>query len=194
MNIEVIPKCLINLPERTIKLIDSEKEINSFFDNKAYKLIEGVKEDVSYKGIAQAHMNCISYAKENNFDNVLIMEDDIAFRSNAKQYAINAFNDVPSDYDLLLGGLYNSEKLTPYNEYWNKTSEFAGLHFYVVNKKAYDKILSFKKNGHIDRYMCKANLKCYVTKKFFATQRAGFSDNVGQFKDYSYLLDKFDLL
>jgi len=196
IDLNKIKKCVINLPHRPEKLKQVKEEINSFFDNKEFQLINGVIEETPHKGIAQAHMNCISLAKSNNWDSVLIMEDDLQFRSNAKEYANKAFLDVPSDYNILLGGLYSTDKLTPYNDFWQLTSEFCGLQFYIVNSNAYDTILNFKKNMHIDRFMAspQGNLKAYVTNKFFAIQRAGHSDNVGMYKDYTDYLTKFELL
>lgn len=195
INLQKTHRCLINLPHRKDKLDSAVVEIESFFDNKDFHLINGVVEETPHKGIAQAHMNCISLAKSNNWDSVLIMEDDLQFRPNAKEYANKAFLDIPSDYNILLGGLYSTEKLTPYNEFWQETKEFCGLQFYIVNSNAYDTILNFKKNMHIDRFLAgHGNLKSYVTNKFFAIQRAGHSDNVGMYKDYTDCLTDFNLL
>lgn len=195
IDLNKINKCVINLPHRPEKLKQVKEEIDSFFDNKDFQLINGVIEETPHKGIAQAHMNCISLAKSNNWDSVLIIEDDLQFRSNAKEYTNKAFKDVPIDYNILLGGLYSTDKLTPYNEYWQETKEFCGLQFYIVNSNAYDTILNFKKNMHIDRFMVgRGELKSYVTNKFFAIQRAGISDNIGMYKDYSDYLTKFELL
>lgn len=188
-------RCLINLPHRTDKLDSAVVEIRKVFDIANFFKIDGVIEESPYLGIAQAHMNCIAFAKEAGLDRIIIMEDDIEFRQGAKEYAIEAFNNIPNDWDILLGGLYTTDKLTPYNEYWQRTNEFAGLHFYMVNSKAYDTILNFKKNMHIDRFMAgQGKLNCYVTNKFFAVQKPGHSDNVGMFRDYSDYLTKFDLL
>ncbi len=123
------------------------------------------------------------------------MEVDIEFRPGAKEYAAEAFKNLPEDWDILLGGLYSTDKLTPYNDYWSQTGEFAGLHFYIVNSKAYDTILNFNKNMHIDRFMAgQGKLKCYAANKFFAIQKPGHSDNVGMYRDYTENLKDFDLL
>lgn len=195
MNLETLPKALINLPSRKDRLIEATKEIDSFFYNKAIINIDGVIDDKPMVGIAKAHLNAIRYAKEKGYDNILIMEDDLLFRPNAKEYAINAFHNLPNDYDILLGGIYNGKK-TYHNDYWNKVGAFSGLHFYVVNHKAYDKILNnFKFNQHIDRWLVAvANLDCYVTNKFFCIQRNGYSDNAKTFCNYDYLLNESDLL
>ena len=195
MNLDEIPKCIINLPTRPERLKQTEEELAKFFKNTSYTLIEGVKTKSSKLGIAKAHMNCIEYAKNNNLPNILILEDDVIFRDNAREYADECIKNIPEDYDLLLGGLYDSLKLESVNNFWNKTERFCGLHFYIVNEKAYDKILAYNGETHIDKYMVRfAKLNSYVTKKHFAIQRVGFSDNVKRNVDYSILLERFELL
>ena len=195
INFDKIPKCIINLPNRPERLKEIEEELPKFFNNTSYTLIEGVIDKIPKLGIAKAHMNCIEYAKNNNFPNILILEDDVIFRNNAREYADECIKNIPKDYDLLLGGLYDSLKLESVNDFWNKTERFCGLHFYIVNEKAYDKILAYNGETHIDKYMVRfAKLNSYVTKKHFAIQRVGFSDNVKRNVDYSILLERFELL
>lgn len=182
---------IISLPERKEKLQNSIIELKSFTVNPGFFLIPGIIESAPYLGIAQAHMNAISISRDNEWPYTLIIEDDIQFRPGAKEYATEAFKHIPEDWDILLGGLYSTDGLTPYNEYWQLTKEFCGLQFYIVNSRVYDKILSFKKNMHIDRWMAgQGGLKCYVTNKFFAMQRPGFSDNCGVYKDYTEHLNE----
>lgn len=194
IDLDLIQQAIINLPNRPDKLdyslIEMEQFFKQLYSTKPYLkntiIINGEIESSPYLGIAQAHMNCIKYAKQNNFPYFLIMEDDIQFRPGSKEYATEAFKHLPNDWDILLGGLYSTDGLIPYNDYWQQTKEFCGLQFYIVHSRAYDKILSFKKNMHIDRFMAgRGELKCYVTNKFFAMQRPGFSDNVGMYKDYT---------
>lgn len=196
MNLNNIPKYLINLPTRTDRLQKALLQINSFYDNSRIELKNGIIDTTPLKGIAKAHLNCIMDAKDNNYPYCIIMEDDLLFRSGAKEYSQKAFNDIPSDFDILLGGIYSCSELTPYNDYWNKLAAFNGLHWYLVNAKAYDKILAFNFNQHIDRWLvATAKLNCYVTKKLFVIQEDGFSDNVGKVTTYNDThLNKFELL
>lgn len=202
INIYDIPKVVINLPERTERLQQFKDEIKKIFNDDIH-LIEGVYDRISYKGIARAHKNAIQLALDNNWKNVLIMEDDVLFQAETTKtidYINKAFKSVPDNFDVLLSGIYTSSGLKPYNEYWQQTGNFSALHFYVVNKKAYQRILDFDESQHIDQWMAKAvqhkggGLTCYVAKEFFAIQRVGFSDNVGQYMDYDYLLKKYKLL
>ncbi len=179
MNWHELNKLVINLPERTERLKQFKQEL-VYLPCSNLQIVEGIKHPLPFKGIAQAHLNCISIAKGNEWPYVLIMEDDCVFQGTVEtyDYLLNAIKDLPENWEVLLGGIYNG-KTEPFNNNWSRVGEFCGLHFYIVNSKAYDKILAWDGTQHIDRWMNLKNqrLKCYVTNKFVATQRPGFSDN-----------------
>lgn len=188
--------CVINLPERSQRLIEFKEELK-YIGSPKLEVIPGVKLHPVHRGIGQAHLNCIKYAKNNDLEYVLIMEDDCYFPAKEKtlKYFMESFNNAPPNWDVLLGGVYYSENIRPFNEHWNKIGEFCGLHFYIVNKKAYDVILGYDFYQHIDRWMNQKNrLNCYVANKFFALQKSGFSDNTGQNENYTHLLHKCSIL
>lgn len=196
LNLDKIPTCLINLEHRTERLERSMNELKNFFPKKDIITMKAIEHRKPVCGIGQSHLKCIQLAKQNNWPYVIVCEDDLKFQSiNSKKHSKLCFNNAPEDFDILLGGIYTSAKLTSYNDYWDKTGEFSGLHFYVVNSKCYDKLLSFECNEHIDRWIGKQkDLNCYVAKEFFCIQYNGFSDNVCRDMDYSYLLKRFKLL
>ena len=179
-------KYVINLPHRVERLARFKEEIKYLFDDEIH-VSSGVVKPIIYHGIADAHLAVIRKAKEANLKEVLIMEDDIYIpgKERGKEHMLKCFDNLPSDWDVLLGGVYWSKALAPYNKYWNKTLEFAALHFYVVNQKAYDKILSYDYTQHIDRWIGQSGLNCYVPSKFFAIQYDGFSDNVQKETKYN---------
>lgn len=192
MNLSDIPKIVINLPERKDRLAHIKKELSGW----EYQLMPGVVDKDPKVGIAQAHMNCILLARQSEWDNVLIIEDDMVLRKGAHEYFNKALNTLPENWDILLGGLYNCKYQIPVNEYWNRTGEFCGAHFYIANHTSYDRILSCSPRQHIDRWINQGGnkLNCFVTKKFVATQLNGFSDNIKRNVDYSKELKKFELL
>lgn len=202
LNLDTIPICVINLPIRTQRLETTKEQLNKFFGcNKEFNLIPGVQHHNPMIGIAEAHMNAIYTAKYNNWEYVIIVEDDVHFKSlRSKEYADQCMLNVPDDFEVLCSGVYTANLLQPYNQYWNSIEEFSGLHFYIVRDTAYNKILAFNKDQHIDRYLAKSTerggcgLKAYVAKEFFAIQFEGFSDNVKEKMNYDHLLSKFKVL
>lgn len=190
---------VINLPERTERIIQFTHEYHHLFNDDCIpNIINGVRDMPSFHGIAKAHMNCIHVAKGNSWENVLIMEDDlyIPAKEKARPYMESCFNKLPEDWDILLGGVYHSQFMEKENNYWNRlVGEFCALHFYVVNHRAYDKLLTWDQTNHYDRWIAKTGLKCYVPNKFFAIQHDGYSDNVNKLTDYnSTYLNKFTIL
>lgn len=197
MDLDFIPKYIINLPERTDRLRSINSELKWLFFDESYTLVDGVRSTKAKDGIAMSHLSCIKSASEMFAPYCIIIEDDCVFQAKEKtrEYVYKALENLPDDWDLLLAGVYESKRSQPFNEYWFKTNEFCGLHFYIVKNTAYEKILSFDSDSHIDRWMARdSGLNCYVSKKFFATQLNGFSDNVKKDVDYSDKLKRFELL
>jgi GR25 family glycosyltransferase involved in LPS biosynthesis len=204
INLNELPICVINLPERTQRLERTIIELNKFYDyTKEFTIVEGVRHKQPMIGIAQSHMNAVKLAKDNNWPAVLIIEDDVKFiGTNPKLYADNIFNNVPNDAQILLGGIYTGVPIKTTNYAWNEIKEFSALHFYVVLSSAYYTFLSFKEltPQHIDRALAKdksnygLGIKSYVASEFFAIQYSGFSDNQGKDMSYDHLLKKYKLL
>jgi GR25 family glycosyltransferase involved in LPS biosynthesis len=194
MDYRSLNKLVINLPSRRDRLENVQSQLNGI----EYTIIDGVIDSKPLLGIAQAHLNCIKHAKANNWSEVLIMEDDVVLRPNFEDHLNHCLYNLPTDWEVLLGGVYNKKSLIKHNDFWDKIGEFRGLHFYIVNQSAYDKILSYDPSEmqHIDAWINRhgKRLNCYVTKKFVATQKAGYSDNVKATVDYSHLIGKNQLL
>ena len=194
MDYRSLKKLVINLPER----IDRLESVKTQLKDAEFTIVHGVISDKPLLGIAKAHLNCIEYAKMHDWDKVLIMEDDVVLRPNFETYLNHCLYNAPNDWDILLGGIYNNKGIQNYNDFWDKVGEFRGLHFYIVNKNAYDKILLYppEKMQHIDAWMNRhgRGLICYVTKKYIATQSSGYSDNVKASVDYSHLINNKKLL
>ena len=191
-----INKIVINLPERTDRLEKFNQEIKYLFDDSII-VQNGVRKEPSWHGIAEAHMNCIRLAKENKWPYVLIMEDDlyIPAKDKARRYVDEAFNKLPEDWDILLGGVYHAKTAVKGNNYWNRIGEFCALHFYIVHERCYDQLLTWDGSNHYDRWIGRLGLKCYVPTRFFAIQYDGYSDNVAKVTDYNNIyLKHFEIL
>jgi hypothetical protein len=195
IDIQRVPLCLINLPERKDKLLAARGELLYFFGpDKDIHLIAGCRRKTAQEGIAAAHLKCVALAKENKWPSVVIAEDDLLFTSdNSRSYAEKCFTDVPEDFDILLSGIYHGKLNNTKELNWAKVDNFCALHFYLVNEKAYDKILKFDYSLHIDRWLG-PNLKCYVTNQFWCIQRNGWSDNVNKDVNYDSYLKPYQLV
>lgn len=186
---------VINLKERTDRLAHFKEQVKYIGVNP--RVVEGIRMNPSHKGIGQTHINCILMAQQLELDDVLIMEDDVVFQGKEKtqEHLHKCLQHAPNDWDILLGGIYMDKGRKTINEYWDEVGDFSGLHFYMVNSKAYDKILKYDFNSHIDRWMGQnRDLKKYVMRTFIATQLSGHSDNTGKKENYDNKLKKYKLL
>ena len=186
---------VINLPQRVDRYKEFVEEVK--WIQLEPKIMDGIPHREPYKGIGEAHVNCIQYAKAHSHPFIIIMEDDVVFqgKQHTYPYFIECMENSPDDWDVLLGGVYNRGATVDYNNWWEQVSTFCGLHFYIVASKAFDKLITWDGTQHFDRWMAKQNLNIFVTKKYIAHQRDGYSDNAKgytQFNDEH--LDKHRLL
>lgn len=180
-----INSILINLPKRKERLEKSTKEITNFFGEFKTIVSKGVDfiENTTL-AVREAHKNCIKFSKEAGFNTVIVIEDDITLKENSKPYFDELMENLPDDYDVCVFGIYGGKINVLENQYWNKINKFSGLHFYLVNQKAYDKILEYNGTQPIDHWIGQ-NLNCYISKKLFAFQLDGWSDNAKTITDYN---------
>lgn len=176
---------VINLPQRTDRYKEFKEEIK--WMHLEPWVMDGVPHLKPEQGIGQAHTNCIRFAKMNNLPFIIIMEDDVVFQGKQKTYPyfLEAMENSPEEWDVLMGGVYNRGAVTKHNEYWDKLTSFCGLHFYIVNARCYDKLLTWDGIQHYDRWLSKQNLSIFVTSKYIAHQKDGYSDNAKSVTKYN---------
>ncbi|MGB3946340.1 MAG: hypothetical protein WBM13_00025 [Bacteroidia bacterium] len=142
-----------------------------------------IDSEITERGISKAHKQIIQYAKDNCLPEVLIGEDDLHFTGK------NAFKfflaNVPSDYDIYLGGIYYGRLKSD-----NTVEDFSGLTLYMVNERFYDTFLSVSENVHLDRALRNKG-RFVVCNPLVVVQHNGFSDNVKEEVNYdSFLIER----
>ena len=192
IDLNKIPKFVINLPDRTDRLQSFNKEFFSFFNHgDSYKVIRASRIDPGYVGCAMSHLSAVNAAFSTICDHALIMEDDCVFNGQtSRKYAELCMKNLPEDFDLVQGGLYFRRKSEKTHGEWEELTKFSGSHFYIVSRKGMFKLSKFNCDTHIDHWMG-LNLKCYAPKKFFAMQEPGYSDIANKPVDYTDRLKEF---
>lgn len=182
-----INSILINLPRRKDRLEHSKNVLSKFInESDTLEICPGVDmiENTTI-AVREAHKKAVQIAKDKNFDFVLIIEDDIMLRAGAREYFDTLLNNLPKDFDVLLFGIYSGVILeNEESQFWDGVCKFSGLHFYVVHKNAYDKILNYNGTQPIDHWIGE-NLNCRISKKHFAYQLDGWSDNAKTYTAYN---------
>lgn len=193
---KALPKLVINLPERSDRRDLFSAEMENIGNDSPIITIEGVRAVKPFKGIGKSHVKAMETGLI-SLDQAIIMEDDIHFPGGMETipHINTCLKNAPDDWDILLGGVYQAADMVPVNEYWCSVRAFSGMHFYVISRQGYKKILQYKFNNHIDLWISDSRLKCFVMKRFCAIQHDGFSDNKGHITNYNkYLLAGFDIL
>ena len=145
-------------------------------------------------GILTTHINIITEAKENNYNNILILEDDIEFTEEIKKLD-EYMSLVPSDWDMLyFGGNHNKhigKQINFLNEKIIKLNETYGIHCVAINNSIYDLILNLisERKKAIDVYYAdiQKSYNCYGFNPSIALQRESFSDIQNKNVNYKWL-------
>ena len=95
----------INLDKRT----DRKKHIESLFPN-AVRFPAIVDERGGYFGCVRSHIECLKLAKENNYDKVVILEDDFIYKDSRTLESMI----LPDKFNmLLLSNLVSADDTEP---------------------------------------------------------------------------------
>jgi len=146
-------------------------------------------------GCKISHYNIIKNAKKNNYNNILILEDDFLFCNNF----IEKYNEIISniekekiDINMLYLG-FSIVRDNPYTStslnYLKKLSSAHTTHAYIINNNFYDIILKEILNCQCEidvcYTMCQKKYNIYGIYPSLISQKTSYSDIMGQNVDYS---------
>ena len=177
---DVIDKVyLINLPERTDRLMDSMYEIEKVGLKNRVEVVEGVK-----KGNAGLIETMISIFEQSN-ETILILEDDIRFVNNPVKTFKIAYEQVRlQDWDLLYLGASIRQPLVKRYPNWFRLVYGMTTHAVIYNKKIIPSVLklfkTFKNKPAIsDRLLAtwiQPYYSCLLIDPMIAVQRPSHSN------------------
>ena len=211
---------IINLNHRTDRWNECIKQLNKYnitnyerfnairnnFDDihPNYYKNNNMKHSVNYivgsMGCKFSHYNIIKNAKKNNYNNILILEDDFLFCDSF----IDRYNKIMSDIEkekidvnmLYLG--FSIVRKDPYTDTvlpdLKKLNSAHTTHAYILKKNFYDTILNEIENCHCEidvcYVMCQKKYNIYGIFPSLVSQRQSFSDIMERSVNYS---DKINL-
>ena len=101
--------------------------------------------DCGHIGVASSHIACLEIAKKNNWEQVLIFEDDFTF-TKAKKYILKNYDyikDTNWDVLMLTGNLNKSKhKYEKIDDTFSKCKKTASLAGYIVKQHYYNTLLN----------------------------------------------------
>lgn len=129
--------------------------------------------------ISKAMKLIVRYAKEMNYPQVTIAEDDCVFTQHwAWKYYVE---NVPKEFDIYSGGIYSGEVRKDENGLHRIWNGFSGMTLFTVHSDFYDFFLRADETKHIDRWLGESAFhnRYYVCHPFVTKQiTPGYSENL----------------
>ncbi len=148
-------------------------------------------------GCISSHLNIIKMAKANNWESVLVLEDDVEFiNTEGIDEAVEQLNEV--DWELFYLGSNTHEPLQKVNNNLLRLTKGYATHAIAYHKRFYDQIINAFENREIsviDVWLSdnvQSNHKSYCSYPIAAIQENDFSDIHGGVVDYSWMITKFN--
>jgi GR25 family glycosyltransferase involved in LPS biosynthesis len=196
----------INLKRRPERLEEFKKEVEKY-DLGNFEVFEAVDGNViknrrsnklkpSEQGLIESNLLIIKECIKNNYDNVLILEDDCTFTDevlNLDDY----FNKLPTDWDMLyMGGNHNThmnmKPPTIINEKVCKLHHTFSTHFIGIKNTIFQELEFLLSITHepldVTYTQLQKNKKVYSFYPAIAKQRVGYSDIQNGLRDYNWLI------
>jgi len=190
----------INLHKRIDRKKDIEKELNDFeLDYERFEAIE--TPDFGLVGCGLSHLNVLKLAKDRNYENVLIMEDDFTFVISKEEFEkqLNEFFSLNIPYDVCFLSYYVLQHHETSFNVINKVVEAQTASGYIVHNSYYDKLINLYEwaipmleqtrmhwvygNDQIWKQLQKED-NWYYFKTRIGKQKHGYSDNTQKFEMY----------
>jgi GR25 family glycosyltransferase involved in LPS biosynthesis len=132
----------INIDERTDRKDTFEKHMKKY--DLEFERFSAIKDNFGAFGCAKSHLSVLKNAKNNNLENVIIMEDDIAFDISPEMLdeKLKLIFDNELDFDVFhLSYRYRISEDVPGVDNLKKLSYCHYCSCYIINKKCYDDII-----------------------------------------------------
>jgi glycosyl transferase family 25 len=197
----------INLESRVDRKVHVEEQLNKIGINairfNAIKLQNGAI------GCSMSHLKCLEIAKQNNWDHVLIIEDDILFLNpELFKNQLNKFLKNHDNFDVVLIAGNNMPPYQKIDDSCVKVCRCQTTTGYIVNKHYYDTLITNIKEGirnliqkpdqhvlyAIDKYWFKLQEKdeWYLITPLSVTQREDYIDIEKRHTNYTRVMIDLD--
>lgn len=196
---EFLDKVLyINLEERTDRRKEIEEELKFFPKDKVIRF-NAIKDKQGHIGCSKSHIACLDIAIKNDWNNVMILEDDATFK-NYKEGIKVLKTVLKNDWDVItLGNTMVEYDKDTYKLHSAQTTTgyIVNNHYFKVLRKNFVEGLKKLEETHdwnsycVDQYWKKLQKKddWYIIVPSLVIQRAGFSTIQGADVDYTNMFN-----
>lgn len=143
-----IPVIFINLEHATERLEKTQKMLNEYGFKNVSRLSAIHNPVVPFIGCAESHLLALKTAKERNYPQVLIMEDDLEILLSPQDFW-KKMRRAPFEFDVfqLVAKVFHSEKLS--GDELVQIREASNAAGYIVRSHYYDIMIETMKNANI---------------------------------------------
>jgi hypothetical protein len=188
----IIPVYIINLPERTERLMHIQKQFRGKIEFDTI-VVEACKNTIGAIGLWDSIVKVINLAIENDDDVIIICEDDHQFtEAYSEQFLLkNILEAHNCGADVLSCGACDFGQIVPLTSerYW--VNPLTGTQFIVVYKKLFREILkyNFREFDTADGVISKLSGNIMLLYPFISIQKDfGYSDVTREHNDYEGLV------
>ena len=197
---------LINLKKREDRLHNFIDQVNNYDlgNFKIFEAIDGSSISENYPnvstgnvGLLHSNIQIIEESIKNNYEKILIVEDDCVFNENVKDIDVY-FEHLPSDWDMVyFGGNHNihmnTTKPIMINDKVIKIHSTFTTHCVGINKNIFSIVLealkTFRAPIDVIYQQLQSSHNVYCFNPLIATQMVGFSDIENRDVDYSTIIN-----
>lgn len=192
----------INLDKRTDRReeIESELKQTNLYD-RAERIEAIPTPNQGILGCTMSHLKAIRTAKERDYNNILILEDDFQFTIEKEEFEnqiTRLFENMPT-FDVCMISYNIQRSIETNHDFLRKVLEAQTASGYIINKCFYDKLINLyewaiplleqtKEHWNYANDQCWKRLQPEANWYALATrcgkQRAGYSDNSEKFEDH----------
>lgn len=156
----------------------SVERVSAINGHKLNLHIPGVKTGAI--GCSLSHQLAVRLAKQNRYDSVMVLEDDVEFADNLQQQFSEYIKQIPVNWDIIYLGGNHQVKPEPISENVSRIRFSYAAHAVAFRHTVYDLLLDLSSNLHnpVDVAYAHAqyNSNAFVFTPHLAWQRDSYSD------------------
>ncbi len=142
-------------------------------------------------GVIRSNYNVIKDAKEKNYKQIVLFEDDVELDTEFKKKFFSFYSAVPDNWSFIYMGGNHVGGTIPINDKIHQVRHSYAIHAICIKNILFDHILELLSKEKIQVDVTYAQLQSvfpsYVFKPHLAWQKDGFSDIQGGYQNYSFL-------
>lgn len=121
--------------------------IEAIDGSKLPKVEEGIPLKQGDLGCLMSHIKALEYARDNKFECVMILEDDVKFEKNFNEKLAEAMKELPERWDMLWIGGSDAKPSYPYTPHLKRLNGSWGTYGYILRDNLYEYFIELFSEG-----------------------------------------------